>query len=638
VYFAASHLVHRHAGVDPVTTDIAMKPPDEWFAMTKELLRDSCLAYCQTTPQGLDEQIGIKRLGEEHVSPLPLGEYEPSFGVLLKDRAARWSKRVYMRVRVGNKTHAITWNEFSSSVFQIARNLIALGIRPGDRIGMISENRAEMYMCELATMSIGAVSIPVFAGYLPPQVAYVLSHARPKSVVVSGKHQLEKIERVHHPWVQRYYCMDFDKDSSTWGALDFSELTSEGGAAQEKVDERIAAVKPDDTCIIMYTSGTTGAPKGVQLSHRNLLSQRKSMSVMWDVTENDVLMAYLPWHHSFGGLFERFLTLYQGCEFCLDDSFGRNIDRLIENWKAFDPSLFFSVPRVHDQLMSRCREDRKIEKIVFGGRLRFVFTAGASLPATVEAVYREHNIPVLEGWGLTETSPCVTATTKDSTWQSGYVGLPLPGVAVRIDDDQEILVKGPIVMSGYLDDEEATAHVIDSDGWLHSGDLGEFTKDGLRIFGRKDGAFKLTTGEKVHPQRVESVLVNESPYISQIVALGSGQDFVAALVYPDMSQLREWAEEQGVPTEGLLDHPAVRGLYAGEIGRINPHIEVKYQRVRRAVLVSQEPSLANGELTPSGKIVRKVVTEHRQNEVANLFAPQPTADIIEIEQQELQRT
>jgi long-chain acyl-CoA synthetase len=211
-------------------------------------------------------------------------------------------------------------------------------------------------------------------------------------------------------------------------------------------------------------------------------------------------------------------------------------------------------------------------------------------------------------------------------------------VAVRIDDDQEILVKGPIVMSGYLDDEEATAHVIDSDGWLHSGDLGEFTKDGLRIFGRKDGAFKLTTGEKVHPQRVESVLMNESPYISQVVALGSGQDFVAALVYPDMSQLREWAEEQEVPMEGSLDHPAVRELYAGEIGRINSHIEVKYQRVRRAVLASQEPSLANGELTPSGKIVRKAVMEHRQNEIANLFAPQPTEDIIEIEQQELQRT
>ncbi len=638
-YFVGSYLVRRRAGAEAVSLDFVHKPADERFAVTKELLKDSCLAYCQSTAQGLDERIGIRRVGERHTHPLPLGEYEPTLGVLLADRAARWSDKTYFRWREGEKEHALSWSEFADRVSAIARHLIDRGVGPRDRIAMISENRVEMYLFELAAMSIGAVSVPVFAGYPAPQIDYVLGHSRPRLAVVSGKHQLDKIERGRHPRIEGYFCMDFDAECKEWGATDFAELTGKGGATTKQLDRRIAAVKPDDMCMVMYTSGTTGPPKGVRLSHRNLIAQRKAISLVWDVTEKDVLMAYLPWHHSFGGLYERFLSLYVGFEFCLDDSRGRDLDRLLSNWKAFDPSLFFSVPRVHDLLVTKCREDAEAERIVFGGRLRMVMTAGASLPATVAAEYRKHHIPVVEGWGLTETSPCVTLTTKEQGWKSGYVGFPLPGISVRIDDDQEILVKGPFVMAGYLNDEEATAHVIDSDGWFHSGDLGEFTKEGLRIFGRKDGAFKLTTGEKVHPQRIETALVNESPYISMAVALGSGEDYVAALIYPDASCLREWAKEHGVPAEGTIDHPAVRELLAEEIARANASVEVKYQRVRRAALIEGEPTLTNGELTPSGKLVRSAVLNHHKEKVAALFAAQATDEVIQVEKQrELQRT
>lgn len=637
VYFAASSLVQRRLGIDPVSTDYEQKSPEERFTLTKELLSDSCLAYCQTTAFGLDERIGIKRVGEEHVSPLPLGEYEASFGRLLRNRAGRWGDKVYLRYRAKAGVAAITWKEFADRTFQIARHLLEQGIRPGDRIAMLSENRAEMLMFELATMSIGAVTVPIFSGYPSPQVAYVLDRARPRFAVVSGKHQLDKIEREKHPSIEKFYCMDFDAACRKWGALDFATLTAEGGVSEEHLRERVDAIQPDDLCLIMYTSGTTGAPKGVLLCHRHLISQQKAMSVMWDVNDNDVYMNYLPWHHSFGGLFERFMTLYNGCELCLDDSRGKDIDRLIENWKLFRPTIFFSVPRVHDLLVTRCRERPEVANIVFGDRLRFIFTAGAALPAHVEAAYREHAIPVLEGWGLTETGPCVTATTKDSGWQSGYVGHPLPGVAIRIDSEQEILVKGPNVMEGYLDDEEATAHVLTDDGWFHTGDLGEYTKDGLRIFGRKDGTFKLTTGEKVHPLRVETVLVNESPYVSQAMALGSGKDYVAALIYPDLSNLRRWATDHNIAAEDLLSDPAVRDLYAAELERVNPLIEIKYQRVRRAVLAERGPSLDNGELTPSGKLVRKTVLDNFKDKIDALFAPQPSAEIVEVPQ-ESQRT
>ena len=631
VYFAGSFLVWRHLGLDPASTDYAYKSAEERFSMSKELLRNSCLAYCQTTAAGLDERIGIKKLGEEHAHPLPLGDFERSLGLLLEERARRRGDQVYLRFRRNADAAALTWREFADRTFQIARHLLEQGVRRGDRMCMLSENRAEMFLFELAAMSIGAVTVPIFAGYPSPKVAYVLERARPRYIVVSGQHQLDKLDRGQHPGVERYYCMDFDAACRRWGALDFATLLAEGGVSQQRLQEQVAAVQPDDLCVIMYTSGTTGAPKGVRLGHRHLLSQQKAMSLMWDVNENDVFMNYLPWHHSFGGLFERFMTLYNGCELCLDDSRGKDLDRLIENWKLFNPTIFFSVPRVHDLLLSSSRERPEVAETVFGGRLRFVFTAGAALPAHVEAAYRARRIPVLEGWGLTETSPCLTATTKDTAWQSGYVGIPLPGVTIRTDSEQEIMVKGPNVMEGYLDDEEATAHVLTEDGWFRTGDLGEFTKHGLRLLGRKDGTFKLTTGEKTHPLRVETALVNESPFISQAVALGSGKDFVGALIYPDFRQLHAWAADQHLAPDNLLHDPAVRALYAAELRRINPLIEIKYERVRRAVLADREPTLENGELTPSGKLVRKVVVKNHKSEVEALFDPQPAAEVIEVQ-------
>ena len=637
VYFAASSLVQHRLGVDPASGEYETKPPGERFTMTKELLADSCLAYCQTTAWGLDEQIGIRKVGEEHTNPVPLGDYEASFGVLLRDRAQRWGDKVYLRYRIDSREFAVTWKEFAAQTFQIARHLLDQGIRTGDRIGMVSENRAEMYVFEMAAMSIGAVTVPIFAGYEAQQVAYVLDSSRPRYVVVSGKHQLDKIELDKHSWVEKVYCMDFNDACRSWGAIDFATLTADGGVSEQRLWEHVDAVTPEDICLVMYTSGTTGAPKGVRLGHRHLISQQRAMSLMWDVNENDVYMNYLPWHHSFGGLFERFMTLYNGTELCLDDSRGKDIDRLIDNWKVFNPTIFFSVPRVHDLLISRCQQNRSVADVVWGGRLRFVLSAGAPLPAHVEAAYREHGIPVLEAWGLTESSPCVTATTMDSGWKSGYVGVPLPGVSVRIDSEQEILVKGPNVMEGYLNDEEGTAHVITEDGWFHTGDLGEFTKDGLRVFGRKDGTFKLTTGEKVHPSRVETVLVNESPYVSQAVVLGSGKDYVGALIYPDVRNLQFWAANHDVAAGDLLSHPGVYELYASELERINPLIEIKYQRLKRAVLADREPSLDSGELTPSGKLVRKIVMKNFKSKIDALFAPEAPGDVIEV-QQASQRT
>ena len=632
VYFAASSLVGQRLGLDPADPAYASKPPDERFELTKELLSDSCLAYCQTTAWGLDERIGIRKVGEVHSHPLPLGEYEPSLGVLLADRAGKWGDRVYVRWRDGNQEHAVTWKEFADKTDRIARHLLDQGTNRGDRIAVVSENRVEMFMFELAVMSIGAVTVPIFSKLPRHQIASILDSARPRFVAVTGNHQLENIERGRQPWIEKFFCIDFDDACREWGAVDFAGLTAEGGASEKRLESRRTSVRPEDLCAILYTSGTTGAHKGVMLCHRHVISQQKGISLMWDVNEKDVFLNCLPWHHGFGGLFERFMTLYNGAELCIDDSRGKDTDRLIDNWKAFDPTIFFTVPRIHDNVVTRCRESQDVESIIFGGRLRFAFSAGAFLPAHVEAEYRKHEIPMVEGWGLTETAPCVTATTTDSTWKSGHVGFPLPGVQLRVDSEQEILVKGPNVMEGYFDAEEDTSHVISKDGWFRTGDLGEYTRDGLRIFGRKDGTFKLTTGEKVHPLRVETGLVTESPYIHRVVVLGSGKDYVGVLVYPDLDNLKAWAAKNGMASDNLIDDPAVRDLFAREIARINPAIEVKYQRVRRAVLADREPSVGNGELTSLGKLVHKAVLENFKKKIEALFAPEASEEIICIEE------
>ncbi len=635
VQFVATYLVRIRAGVRPFDEEFLREPAEDRFRMTRELLQDSCLAYSQLTAHGLDEKVGIQRIGQEHGSLIELGDHEPSIGMVLQDRVAKWGERPCVRYRRGEEECELTWSELGDRVARVSRHLIDRGIHPGDRIGIVSENRVEMLILELAVQSIGAVTVPVFSGYPPPQVGYVIRHARPRMLVASDMRQLDKIDRDQHDFVETCFCMDASEASRAWGAVDFDTLLAEGGAPQLEYESRVQEVQPDDRCLVMYTSGTTGPPKGVCLSHRNLISQQKAISLIWNVSPEDAMLCYLPWHHSFGGLFERFTALYNGCVLGLDDSRGRDMDRLLDNWRRYRPTIFFSVPRVHQSLLNRCREREAFEQCVFGDRLRLVFTAGAPLPAGVEQAYRDHGIAVLEGWGLTETSPCVTVTSPDRSWRSGYVGFPIPGVKIRIDCDQEILVQGPNVMQGYLDDEDATARAIDTHGWFHTGDLGEFTSEGLRILGRRDGAFKLTTGEKVHPQRIENTLVNESPFIGTAVVVGSGKDFVSALVFPDFGVLRNWAEDQGIRAPVLTEDPAVKELFATEIARINPRIEVKYQRLKRVILANRDPSLERGELTPSTKIVRQRVFDSFRHETEELFKEEPSVSVIEIQDQQV---
>jgi len=359
----------------------------------------------------------------------------------------------------------------------------------------------------------------------------------------------------------------------------------------------------------------------VELTHGNVLSQQAAIAQVWDVSPRDVFLSYLPWHHCFGGLFERLMALWNGALLVIDDSRGRDLGKLLANFREVKPTVYFSVPRVYQGLIARARADAEVREALLHPGLRLVFTAAAPLPAPAYRFFEEAGVPVHEGWGLTETSPCATLTRPGEPRESGVAGWPLPGTAVRLDRVEqadppqgEVLVRGPQVMRGYRNAPEDTARVL-SDGWLRTGDLGEWTDRGLRVRGRVDGVFKLENGEKVSSAVVEARLLASTPLLEQAVVLGDGQPFTTALCWLSVPAVRSWAEANGLTPDpdALPRLPELRRALTEALQAANALAQVPYERVRRVALLGTPPSLETGELTPTQKVVRAVVaSRHAQ--------------------------
>jgi long-subunit acyl-CoA synthetase (AMP-forming) len=380
----------------------------------------------------------------------------------------------------------------------------------------------------------------------------------------------------------------------------------------------------DDVAFLLYTSGTTGNPKGVELTHANALSQQAAIAAMWDVSDEDVFLSYLPWHHCFGALFERLMALWHRALLVLDDSRGRDLDRLYTNFFEVRPTVYFGVPRVYNGMIARARRDAKAREAL--GKLRFAFSAAAPISETAFRFFEDLGVAVLEGWGLTETSPCATITRRnDARRAPGLVGHPLPGTSVKLEPVPEfpgrgeILVKGPQVMKGYHRRPEDTARVL-REGWLHSGDLGEWTANGLKLLGRLDGVFKLANGEKVSAGEVEARILAATPLLEQAVVLGSAQPFVTALCWIAVSAAQKYVEDRGLEPPAtvpeLVQLPELRRAIVEALQAANLLAPVYYERARRIALVAEVPSLETGELTPTQKMVRAVSSKRHEALIA----------------------
>lgn len=549
-------------------------------------------------------------------SRISLGKTEATIGSMLRKRATEFSRNVVLKERKDDGEYfGIRWMDFYARIRGVGSALLGMGVKKGDRVAVYSRNTEEMLIWELAVMSVGAISVPIFAGYYPPQLDYILGHAEARVLLLPDAGQFEKVLATdsEKQLEKIVLVQDAERFSDDPRVMAFDGLLE--AADSSSFEKAALSIRTQDPCLIMYTSGTTGAPKGVVLTQHNILSQQKALSLIWQVGHGDVFLSYLPWHHSFGGLFERFTALASGATLCIDDSYGKDVPRLIRNWKEVKPTHFFSVPKIFQALVTEARLDPEIDLALFHPRLKFVFTAAAPLPEDCSDYFSKKGVPVLEGWGLTETSPCVTLTSPDMERVPSVVGRPIPGVEVLVTEDKEIFVRGPNVMKGYFNDPERTAQAVDDYGWFHTGDLGEITPLGLRIICRVDGLFKLNNGEKVSSMMVENALTANSRFIEQAVALGMGKDYIGALIFPNLRNLKSWASQQGIEGEladSFFHRPEVLDLFRDEVEQQNEKLGASYLRVKAFAILPEELTLEKGELTPSMKVVRRRVLEQHE--------------------------
>ena len=556
-------------------------------------------------------------------SETPLREYPQNLAWMLNRNAARFGERpAYQECRNGSY-QPLTWAQFHRDICSIQTGLRDRGLEAGDRVAIVSRNRREMLELELAVMAMGAVAVPIFAAYTPSQTEALVRFCEPRFAAAAEQTHFDKIG-----------------DPTTYGGvIHFTELVHGDGAnlisfealraaspsGTEVLGEQVAA---DTICLMMYTSGTMGKPKCVQLTHRNILSQQAAGKELWPLSEHDRFLSYLPWHHSYGGIFEKYSALTNGAVLSLEHGYGKDLDTLIENWRRIRPTVFYSVPLIYQALLTRAHQDPAIDRVLFHEELRYIFTAAAPLPKVISDEFERRQINVIEGWGLTETSPCCTVTRPGAPRQTGVVGKPIPGVSLRLAPDGEILVKGPNVMTGYLKNPAETRKVFTEDGWFRTGDVGEFTELGLRLVSRKDRIFKLTNAEKVVAAEIENMITGGCPYLAWAYVTGSGQDYPVALLFPNRAIFSCIPEGAKLPNGCCRPHDVTTLAHCLShcLEQVNRRLDAEYCRMPRVMLIDHELSIENEELTPSMKMSPSAISRIYKANIERLYQPDGPAE------------
>ncbi|MCB0365269.1 MAG: AMP-binding protein [Bdellovibrionaceae bacterium] len=544
-----------------------------------------------------------------------LGEVKYTIGQMLLANGEKFAQRPAFAEKENGKYRYWQWQEVKKDLTAFAGFLLQQGFKAGDRIGFVAGNNYARLIAEMATMSIGCVSVPIFIGYAKDFLNQLVEFSDLQGLVVENGAKFKQVQNALWPKEVVILSGPVEEkwNSGKTTVRSFGQVLEQIQQVDSAaVEAAISQVKLDQQCMIMFTSGTTNFPKGVMLSHRNIMSQQTALESLWQPEEGMRFLCYLPWHHSFGGLFERFFALHSGGCLAVDDSAGKDIDLLFENFKTIKPHVYFSVPKIYQEIIGRVLTSKEAEATFFHPDLKFVFTAAAPLPLSVSNVFTKKGIPVAEGWGLTETSPCCTLTELSLQRELGVVGFPIPGVEVKLDPEGEILVRGPNVMSGYFRNPEATERVLEKDGWFHTGDVGEITPGGVKILSRKDRVFKLSNGEKVFPAGIEERLRTRCKFIKHAYVFGSGQQAPLALLFPNMDLVN--AESVGDVDAEACKNPcssqALSGCLRTCIDQVNESNPIRFEKVKRALVVQQELSLDKNELTPSFKLVPRTVEKN----------------------------
>lgn len=586
---------------------------------------------------------------------------------LCLDAIRRHAKPDALNTKSGGNWHNISGETFVERVRHVALGLDEIGVRRGDRVSLLSENRPEWSIVDLAILSIGAVNVPIYTTQAVEQVRFILEDSGTRLLFVSGrkvfKHARPGIDGVQG--LEGMVFFDEDAASQVEGAITLEELERRGRERAEADANAFDALagpgNDEDLATIIYTSGTTGEPKGVMLTHSNFISNILSISSALPISHTDTALSVLPLSH----IFER-TVFYVFCYTGVSVYYAASFDVVGEHLREVRPTIMTAVPRLFEkvyqrivktgmsaggwksklfawslevgQLYGELKDKREpvppllelkrdiANRLIFskwragvGGRLRYFVSGGAALSPTLSYAFWAADIPILQGYGMTET--CIVSANRPDNNKTGSVGLVFPGIDVRIAADGEILVRGPNVMNGYYNHPEATAAVME-DGWFMTGDVGHMDEEGhLHITDRKKDLFKLSNGKYVAPQLVES-LIKQSELVNQVVVIGAGRKQPAALIVP------EWEALAGAMSEAGEQKPATRAewsRHAGAVKLVQKEVAQltrglhDYERVRRVALLPEEFSIDSGEMTPTLKVKRRVVDEKYGQLIEELY-------------------
>jgi long-chain acyl-CoA synthetase len=583
---------------------------------------------------------------------------------VLLDTVKTYPKPDFMLYKEEGSYQPISTEEFGRRVKHLCLGLRDLGLQKGDKVVILSENRPEWVIADHANLCLGAITVPIYTSLVTEQIRYIIDDSDAKAVFVSGEELWSRVDSVRPSLAKvRQYITFLDRAPA--GVLTLSQIMERGRKLDEQnpalFDSLVDAVRPEDEASLIYTSGTTGVPKGVILTHANFLSNVKSVSTIIEFSDKDTVLSFLPLSH----VLERmvmFTYIFKGCRV----GFAESLETVGENLLEIRPNIMVSVPRVFEKIYAKvidnvlsssapkkriffwalkvgkefgrrklngeaiprglARKKNLAHKLVYskiiektGGRVRFFVSGGAPLSKDIAEFFYALGLVILEGYGLTETSPVISVNTFDSL-RLGTVGKPIPGIEVKIAPDGEILTRGPHVMKGYYKKEAETQEAFEG-GWFHTGDIGRFDKDGfLVITDRKKDLIVTAGGKNVAPQPIENVL-KTNPYISNAVVIGDRRRFVSALVVPNFDKIADYARSGGIsfssPAELVRNEQVINFLKA-EIDRATPNL-AQYERVKRIALLDRDFEIEKGEITPTLKVKRNIIEQKYKALIDSLY-------------------
>lgn len=588
------------------------------------------------------------------------------FKYITLDFGAKQTKPA-LKYKVDNNYVDYSYKQLYEETEDFALGLISLGVKRFDKVAIISENRPEWVFSDMAILGVGAIDVPLYPILTSENIEYILNDSESIGIIVSTQFQLNKILKIKNKCHKLKFIIIMNKlEKEETDVYTFKQVQQKGKLYKNEnlnlFKQSLSIANEEDLCTIIYTSGTTGVPKGVMLTHKNIISNVYGAHEIFDFNEKDVFLSFLPLCHIFERMAGYYTAMSGGCTI----AYAESIEKIAQNMVEIKPTIMTAVPRLFERMYSRIKKNvesqpenkQKIfnwaievgkeyaekkrsnavipislilkhkiaDTLVFkklrertGGRLRFIVSGGAALSRELGLFFEAVGLLIVEGYGLTESSP-VIAANRVNDYKFGTVGKPLPGVEIKIAKDGEILAHGPNIMKGYYNNKKETEETI-KDGWLHTGDIGVFDAEGfLIITDRKKHLFKTSQGKYVAPTPIENMFL-ASKYIDQFVLIGDRRMFITALIVPDFEALREYADANRIPYKNEKDLTNMKQIYElleKELAEFQKKLAA-YERVRKFTILDKPFSIESGEITPSLKVKRKVIEERYKDLIDEMY-------------------